>query len=554
VLVAAAIVLAVATHGPVARAQDASQDADAAAAQSATDSPTPEEAARRARLKKIYDVRFDELAYKIKVLISFSNDTRITPRLRAEVLRRYRSHAAAFVGDVWQLEFEDVSNTLAAYHADTIGSLPAASLENHAAGRDKLFVLGVRFEGDRFVLAARELDVFFNRWGPVFSGTARETTQIARELVVLNARMFCPLARMVTSDAKRVTIVMKGGKLPTLNRDAVAPNTSYKPSYDFLRAPALFRPMRTMLNEEGEITAIKPMPWTLYSVERREGSRADCRIISALRVTLPPQSEGPDDPELIMARTAGGKTRLRLVDPENFAPLAALDVEIRDVADGPSFPQGTSDPYGQILLPRDRPSTGLIWAVVRHGRDTLAVLPILPGAGEEPDLALKPDQIRLDVEGRVVAVQEQIVDQVARRTILTGSKDRAGNLTGGLIKKALDKKEWKQAADLLKLLKASPTKETMIAKLDNIKEEVNVLLGGKKLTSKAKRMLDDTANIIDIFFNIDEFLDVVEGFEDDIKNGALEAGVVVDVGPPLASPDSSSAPSAPAGSTAKAAP
>ncbi len=482
-------------------------------------------------------VPFDERPYKIKLLFSFANDTRLSPRLRGDVLRRYRSHASAFVGDAWQLDIQDVSASLAASDEASIAGLEADRLGPYLGDPetpfDKVFVIGVSYEGDQFLLASRELDVFFSRWGPLFTGSARETTQIARELIILNARMFSPLARMVAGDAKRVTIVIKGGKLPTLSAAASDAQARYKPSFKFVESAALFRPMRPVQDESGETQAVKPLPWTLYSVERREGSQADCRIISALKNTLPPQSEKLFDPELIMARTAGGKTRLRLVDNENLAPLAALDVEVRETLDGASFPLGTTDPDGRIFIPQNRTGTPLVWAIIRHGRDTLAVLPILPGAGEEPDLALRPDNLRLDIEGRVVAVQEQIVDQVARRTILAGFTDTAGQLKGGVLRKALDTKNWKQAEFLLKALKASPTKEVMTAKLNKVKDELEKRQPRDKWGAKAKRMFEETENIIEIYFNPDEFLDIVETFEDDLKNGAEEAGVTVDLTPSM---------------------
>jgi len=480
------------------------------------------------------DLVFDEQPYKIKVLVSFSTDTQITKRLRGDVLRRFRSHATTFVGEAWQLETRDVSGILAASHPEALDSLKSDRLDAIASDCDKVFVMGVRYEGDRFMLAAREHDVFFRRWGPVFTGSAREPTQIARELVILASQMFSPLARLVSGDTKRVTIIIKGGKLPTLRPGGSEQQSRYPPSFQFVRGGTLFRPMRQEIDDEGELVAIKPLPWTFYSVERREDSTADCRIISALRGSLPPHAPDPNEPELIAARSAGGTTKLQLVDRDNHVPIPAIDVEIRETADGPAIPLGTSDPDGRIVIPQNKQGGGVVWAIARQGRYSLAVLPILPGAGEEPSVGVQANSLRLDIEGRVVAVQEQIVDQVARRTIMIGAKLPSGDLQGGLIKKALDKKDWKFAADLLKQLKLSPTKDVMTAKLDKVKEVLEAVMPRDKWPPSAKKMFSETETIIELYFDENEFLDIVDGFEDDIKNGAEEAGVTVDVGPPAA--------------------
>lgn len=501
-------------------------------------------------LKPQIRVPFDRQQYKIKVLISFSYDARLTPRLRGDVHRRFNSHAAAFVGDVWQLDVQDVSSTLALYSQESIATLTSEQIDPFTVDADKVFVLGVRSEGDRILLAAREFDVVFARWGPVFPGSARESTQIARELVILASRMFSPLARLDSGDAKRATVMIKGGRLPTLNRDAIDPKAKYRPSFEFVRSATLFRPMRPVFNEDrSEIIGMTPIGWTFYVVEGRDGPYATCKIDSALKNTLPPQSEEPDDPQLIVAQTAGANTRLRLVDTENKAPLPAIDIERVERVGEASMRLGTTDSDGSILIAPNSKGGGLVWIFVRHGGDTQARLPILPGAGEEPDLALKPDAVRLDIEGRVRAMQTRIVDHVARRTILAGNLNHVtGVHEGGLIRKAIGKKDWNQAENLIKQLEASPSEEAMMARLEEAKEYAREQRPEKDWTAKIKNLFGETEKIITAYFNPDEFADIVDELKDDLKNEMEEAAANASEGQPAQPPaDSSSS----TGSSAK---
>jgi hypothetical protein len=457
--------------------------------------------------------------YRIKMLISFAHDSSLTPRLRGDVMRRIRSHAASFVGDLWRLDLQDATGTLDLASRDSISRASSSLVEPYATDQDKIFLLGVSLAGDQVVLAGREYDVFFDRWGPVFRGTAREPTQVARELVIISARMFSPLARLESGDAKRVVVSIKGGRLPTLSREAIDPQSNYRPSFQFAPNSTLLRPMQPVYNEDrSEIIGMAPKPWTFYVIEGRDRELAMCKVESALRNSLPPSSEDPEDPQLIVARTAGGVTSLRLVDTENRVPLPAIDVELVENVGGASLPLGTTDSDGRIDIPQNRTGNPLIWGFVRHGRDTLARLPIMPGAGEEPDLPLNPDSIRLDIEGRVMAMQTQIIDQVARRTILAGNRNAVTNtLEGGMIRKAIEKKDWKQADSLLKQLRESPTAEVMTAKLDAAKEYAREQRPEEKWTGKIKRLFAETEDIIKSYFDPDIFDETVGELEDDLK-------------------------------------
>jgi hypothetical protein len=486
---------------------------------------------------------FDEQPYRIKLLVSFSNDPRMTGQLRGDVLRRFNSHAAAFVGDAWQLDVQDVSGSLNVFTSEAMSSLAATQFEQMVDGQDKVFVLGVRSTGDSFAMVGREYDVFFDRWSPLFQGSARETTQIARELILIASRMFAPLARLVTGDAKRATIEFKGGRLPTLDPAAIHAKSRYKPAFQFAPNGTILRPMRAVFNEEDQevIERMEPVRWTWYVVEGRDGAEVSCRIASAIRGTLPYRTEDPNEPEIIVARTAGGSTILRVVDNENRAALAGMDVEVRERTDGASFPLGTTDSEGRIqIAPRGAPA--VLFVYIRHGQDLLAMLPVLPGAGTEPEQTVRADALRLDIEGRVVALQAYIVDQVARRTILSGARDPVTQvMKGGLIRKAIEKKDIKQAESLLKQFAEAPDQEALKKRLDSTKEYLRSLREEAKWSNKVKRLFGTTDQIIEAYFNPDELADIRDEFKDDIQSLKEDAANAAADGQPDATPAAAAA-------------
>src|SRR5262249_3042960 len=124
------------------------------------------------------------------------------------------------------------------------------------------------------------------------------------------------------------------------------------------------------------------------------------------------------------------------------------------------------------------------------------------------------------------AMQSQIVDQVARRAILAGNRNRATNtVEGGMIRKAMEKKDWKQAEVLLKQLKESPTSEFMFAKLQAAKDYAREQRPEEKWTGKIKRLFADTEEIIKMYFDPDEFEEIVGELEDDLKIRMEDAAV-----------------------------
>lgn len=458
-------------------------------------------------------IPFEDQVYRVKVICSFANDTRITARLREDVLRRVMSHSWLFVGRAWQIQVEDVTQSLAAATPERIAELSKDAIEAHTSGVDKVFVLGVRAGVDRFHVAAREFDVTFGRWGPVFQASSRETTQIARDLVGLAGRMFCPLAQVDSGDRQTVTIRIRGGRLPTLNPKADSPNLRYKHSLLFVDPGTLFRPMLIARTEEGVVESMEMMPWSFYEVISDDAPFAKCRMITARRTALIPPPATPDEAQLIAARTAGGSTELHVIDTDTETPLAALEIRYRDTTDGPLLPIGTTSLDGRITIPQGTQGLRYVWVQVRLGRILLAMLPVLPGAGVEPSVKLRADTARLDVESQLVAVQEHVIDQIALRKVLEGKT-----------KSVIKTKKWQEAEQILKMLEVLPRKKAMSEKLDVAKKLADAKLGLDKPAGKSMlRFFIETEGIIESFFVDDDFVDLLDNLSEEIKAGKEEA-------------------------------
>ena len=75
-----------------------------------------------------------------------------------------------------------------------------------------------------------------------------------------------------------------------------------------------------------------------------------------------------------------------------------------------------------------------------------------------------------------------------------------------------------ETEEMLKMLKESPTRETLTGKLEETRQYASNLRGNKPQTPKVDRMFAETEQIIDAYFNPDEFADLVEELEDEFKS------------------------------------
>ncbi len=451
---------------------------------------------------------YDELPYRINALICFDRERQLSDRFRHTVIGRFVTYASRYVGDAWRLHCTDAGDTLAARSYAEIDALAPAMVRPWAKGVDKVFVLGVQPHGDRYLLAAREYDVTFNWWGPTVKEQVSEAGQVPRELLRMAARVFAPLARMEEGDSRRVRIRVRGGRLPCLDTDLGTAGGKQRPPFLFVRPGDLFRPLFRQFKEDDNgdriLVGIRPVAWTFYRLENYKAGKGTCRVYSALRNPLPSRSRDPLESHMLLVRTAGGSTELRLIDRVDRTPLGAVDILVRESVTGVPMPIGTTDMNGRIQIEPLRPGTNLLIVFVRHGGTILAKLPIVPGAGPEPELALRPDPVRLQIEGYVLPIQEEIIDLVAKRKILEQR-----------IRATIKKKDWKLAEELIKKLKQMPSKDQMLAKLEHVRQVADEMRGeGIPQTPKVRRILGETGQAIEVFFDPDAFLDLVDELED----------------------------------------
>ena len=143
--------------------------------------------------------------------------------------------------------------------------------------------------------------------------------------------------------------------------------------------------------------------------------------------------------------TPNGPTRVLLRSREdNSQVLVGYDVYSRspssDTSEKSKF-LGSSDFRGEIEIHPDAQPLRILY--IKNGRELLARLPMVPGLEEEITASLIDDDLRLEAEGFVMGMQQNLVDMVIQRKIMETR-----------INKLIDKQKFDEAEGLLNDLRA----------------------------------------------------------------------------------------------------
>lgn len=328
----------------------------------------------------------------------------------------------------------------------TVRLEPSPALLPLAAGRsavpeEALALLGEKERPEKVMLVAahttdgevvfvQEIDARLRLAGPVVRCERRQRAGWEEAAVEGIVAAFRPLVRLERGTATEIAVVPRAARL----LDEGSPLS--------LPPGAVLQPFVRRNDRYGEAQAkdIQLVAWTyliapatpLAPGQRRVtcdvvsgmgnplGGRVSTRI-ERLAIVLRPEERGT----ILTFRTRlGAKEPLAGLEvleiPLPAKPTPATETPATPAAAAPTVkpvPLGVSDHRGEIHLPPIS-GTPLQMLLVRHGREALARLPVVPGASERITAYLPDDRPRLDAEGYLLGMQQQVIDAAARREIL----------------------------------------------------------------------------------------------------------------------------------------
>jgi hypothetical protein len=301
---------------------------------------------------------------------------------------------------------------LASLEALTFDNLPPELLEGED---DKAILLAIDYRNGDFIVGARDFDLRCRLdAAPVFRRAVDRAT-LGEEAFKAVLAAFAPLAQIESDpdkpDKLQFKLRLRAGALPVLDPALLA-----------IRPGDAFRGAIRFNDREGKLRKLMPLDWTFLMVQEVNGSELDAKLCTGLRSPLSGRRRGRTEQLALLTRPPGGGTRLQLRSralagkPGSARPLAGYEIYSHP-ADSPTTTLlGRTDGRGELTVPADGSLVRVL--LVKHGGETMARLPIIPGLFRVAQAEVPDDDARLAAEGQVTGLQENLIELVANRAVL----------------------------------------------------------------------------------------------------------------------------------------
>jgi hypothetical protein len=432
--------------------------------------------------------------YSIRVWISVDPAARLGPHSARSLVEDWLVLARRFVGLPWEIHVQDDEGPL---RGRSPSELSPGLVGPSTEGAQKGWFLRIEASGSGggFSLAGREFDATTRQLGPLYRQPAPFPKDAARSLFELTRRVFSPIAEIERTE-DGADLLVQGASLP-----------SSDPVGRVVEPGTVFRPYWVFLGPDKAVREIRSIPFTYLLVNEMEGSKARCAVVSGLRQPLPKQVAGRYRLVALGITPADVPTRFRFVAGEGDRqhPAAGYVLTARGVRDQVVSEVGTTDREGRVSLPPRFSDELVVLRLMAGGVEPLREFPVLPGeTPEEREIPVEPRPEAVALQFRLKALQDEIVDLIARRGVLEARLDaRAAGQAWDEVKQLLDE-----------YLQLSPRREfdDRLARITEEAQRTQADLGVPILTRTAQAELAETRALIERYLDDEAYNAYLEAY------------------------------------------
>jgi hypothetical protein len=390
--------------------------------------------------------------YRVQVLTAFQRDPALTSAVHDDFAADLSARIDGVVGAPWEAAITTAPAELRWTMLHSPDNLSVEQAAKVVGNFDKIMFLAVNRENGAIRATVREFDVRTQQLGPPAIRAAWHLGKLRDAALDALLASFSPLANIESVDVeKRTTILhLKAAGLPS--RD---------PALAIIQPGMVFRPYIRMNDRDGKPRHVTPQPWTFLVVERAAPERLDCRIESGMATPLNAKRRARMEQLALAIHPARTSSVLVLQSrTEPKMPLPGYRVFEYDKQTNKSALLGRTDWRGRLSIhPGKRILLNL---AVKNGNELLARLPFVPGLDPTVTVEVANDDYRLQAEGFVVGLQEELVDLYARRELLRK----------GAINK-IDAGRLEEAKALCEELERLPTGKTFLMRLTEERKKLD---------------------------------------------------------------------------------
>jgi hypothetical protein len=369
--------------------------------------------------------------YKVRIWLTLADHPRVTPGLRQGVVEEIHAAAERYLGSSWTIDYATPPANAPISPDAPVEDMPEVKkLGTEYEKLDKVLWADVAVDTTRagvppFVVTVREYDGEFNKWGPAVKRTLAPDDQLPVNVFRLLHRQFRAVIGVVGIEERMLRVVVKGAALQS-------PDSPFP----LLAFGAPLKITRDIM-KKGQMTGRYEIPWTYLVYRSTEPDRrvGRCSVLSSIGMPV-------DNAMLRRGRAMGlaasnsedAETEVRFVqlttdnmpgDPPGRRPVPGYEVLLLVQDQVTPVLAGSTDRRGRITLSsskldptgQSRPQVCII--TLRIGKITVATFPMVPGDEPRREIVVNADPLLPEVSGRVGALQEEVVDTLARQAILS---------------------------------------------------------------------------------------------------------------------------------------
>jgi len=447
--------------------------------------------------------------YRIQVILAFGHAPELTPDFRAELTQALHGRVDALIGAFWDVRVSapgpalryamlrdvttvtvelveaECSSREATASAGGASSSAAPSSAEAASpddaprpldDLDKAILLVVLPQPDGYRVVARELDVRTRQWSTPASVPVWHAGKLRDASFAAMRRAFAPLAQVVAVEKDDVTLRVRAAGFPLRDGTIV-----------MVRPGDLFRPVIRHNDRYGKLKGVLPIEWTFLTVEEVAPSGLACKLYTGLRSPLSGRRRGRYEQLALAVSPPGKPTRLTLRSrTEPHDPLIGYDVYSHAPDSKKTDRVGRTDRLGGVLVPPADPPLRVL--LVRNGSEFLARLPMVPGIEPRVVADVRNDDQRLEAEGFIRGLQEELIDLVTRREVLIAQYEAR-----------FEEKQYDEAEKLIRELRALETRGDFALYL--AQEQKKVFSADKLSQAKIDQMFSKTRKLVTTYLD-----------------------------------------------------
>lgn len=361
------------------------------------------------------DARFWTLTpYKVRVRVAVDVQSTTNQRLADHVASHLSERADAAIGALWDMTVEPLGGAerLAALRGLSDEELRVAAKDEERPC-DKLIVISIRETVDGVTATAVECDPILEVVSEPVTSPPRPLHAAAESAFAMACEVFSPVASFEVdrgSNGGGAVLAFRGARLPR------------RPGLPQWATPGrVLAPILRRTDREGNVVedGIRQVPWTYFVIAEstEDDTGVPATVYSHTQRPFGTRRRGRVEQYALLLRDSDTPTHIRLhVKGDQTKPLPGYQAFQQDGLDGEREPVGSSDADGLIPVARGEQPIQVVY--IKSGSQLVAKAPVPVGAVRQVEIPLLDERRRLDAEAQLGLLREELIDVIARRSIL----------------------------------------------------------------------------------------------------------------------------------------